>query len=170
MWSKKLRRWIQFFLPHWPLLIAVFILAALLFRNPFSDRTLIPNFDPFPDAFHYVTPPWCLLQGKGWRLCRPEYEGIKPDVPPLYSLTLLPFFAVMNDPRMFYFANVLLSFISLVLLYTILKKVTANAPTIFFVLLLYVTNYFIYWYPSLAMAENLIMTLVLAALLLGYIL
>lgn len=159
-----------FFLP----LILIAILIPLLFRNPFSERTLIPNFEPFPDAFYYVTPPLCLLDGQGWSMCRLHDEsiaGITPVVTPLYSLSLLPSLWLFNDARGFYFSNVILTFASVLLLYRLVNKIFKNEFIGFFIAVLYLTNSYIYWLPTLAMAENVLLTIFLLAanlLLLSY--
>lgn len=144
----------------WGCLIIFFL---LLFRNPFSQRTLIPNFEPFPDTFHYVTAAISLINGEGLNITR-EGRKMTPSVAPLYSIVLLPSYFIKDDPRMFYFINIILSFLSFVLFYLILKKIIQNLWIIGFVLFLYTTNYFLYWYPTLAMAENLILPLFLAAI------
>jgi hypothetical protein len=138
----------------------VIVFAFLLLRNPFSDRTLIPNFEPYPDTIHYVTPARSFLLGKGLKIYRNGY-GRNPSVSPLYSLVLIPLYAINYDVRVFYFTNVILSFISFFLFFKILKKITKNIYIIGLCLFLYVTNYYIYWYPTLAMSENLILPLFL---------
>ena len=158
--SIKTRFW-QIILQSWSLWLALMLMIGLLWRNPFSDRTLIPNFEPYPDPFHYLTPARCFLQGRGWKLCRPNSVGIKPAVSPLYSISFLPVLALNNDPRMFYVINVLLSLSSVILLYQILRKISASWMVQLLPLLLYVTSYHLYWFPSLVMAENLIMPLYL---------
>lgn len=158
LWSKLTQ--VKFFL-----LYAFILFGFLLLRDPFSQRTLIPNFEPYPDTIHYVTSARSFLSGQGLKITR-EGKGFSPNVPPLYSLVLVPFFAIYNDPRFFYLANVLLSFLSLSVFYLILRKITPNKWIIGLSLLLYVTNYFLYWYPSLAMAENLTFPLFLAGILL----
>jgi hypothetical protein len=160
IWEQLLQRWPV--LQHWPLFITAIVLTVLLWRNPFSQRTLIPNFEPFPDAFHYVVPPQCFLQGKGWRLCRDGVEGITPAVPPLYGAILLPSLALGNDPRAFYFSNVVLAFLSLVLMYAISQKISKSTLASFLVTFIFITTYHVYWLPSLAMAENLILPLFLS--------
>ncbi len=139
---------------HIHFLMCLLLFLLLLARNPFSDRTLIPNFEPYPDSLHYIVPARSLLQGKGPYITR-EGRNIIPSVPILYSLTLLPFFAVNNDARMAYFANVAMSVASLGLFYLILQKLSIRRSIQFLVLFLFVSNYYIYWYPTLAMAENL---------------
>lgn len=143
--------------------VGLALLAFLLFQNPFAPGSYIANLYPHPDSIHYINPPLSLLAGKGFKITRMG-TGIAPDVPPLYSLVLLPFFAIYRDPRMFYFANVLLSFTSLVLFYLILLKLFGNRWNRVFLLLIYVTNLILHMYPLLAMAENLILPLFLTAI------
>jgi len=147
-----------------PLLVALAVLAPLLARNPFSDRTLIPNFEPFPDALYYVQPPHCLLKGFGWELCRSWETNVGTITPPGYSLALLPFFVIHNDTRMFYVANIVLAVISVCLLYALVRKITPSFLVQVLVLLLFVTNFYTYWVPTLAMAENLAVPLFLLGL------
>jgi Na+-translocating ferredoxin:NAD+ oxidoreductase RnfA subunit len=155
---------LSFIKKNWPLLLSALVLSVLLFRNPFSDRTLIPNFEPFPDPFHYLVPPRCFLQGQGWQICREGRAGFAPSVPPLYGLTLLPLFVLFDDPRFFYFLNVLLTFISLGAFYGVSRKITTNQFILALVSILLITSYHFYWLPTLAMAENLLLPLFLVIL------
>lgn len=156
---------------HWPFLIALFIFIALLLRDPFSMRTLIPNLEPYPDTIHYLNSARSFIEGKGLQITR-EGRSLKMGVPPLYSLSLIPIFILNKDVRMFYFTNVILALVSFLFFYKILRKVigasdqrlSTNNLILFFSLFLYVTNYFFYWYPSLAMAENLTLFLFMANL------
>ncbi len=144
---------------------SIFIFVLLLAKNPLSERTLIPNFEPFPDTFYYVTTARCTLAGKGWTLCRPESAdaaGISSSVAPLYSATLIPGFILFNDPRFFYATNVLIALTSLGIFYLLAKRVTMNAIFLALLLGLYVTNFYLYWFPTLAMAENLLLLLALS--------
>ena len=138
--------------------------SFLLFKDPFSERTLIPNLEPFPDTLHYVTPAMHFFDNGGSFKISREGKGLTPSVPPLYSIVLVPLFSLIRDVRMFYFTNVFLAFASLSFFYLVLKKTIQNRWIVGFSLFLYITNYFIYWYPSLAMAENLLLTLFLAGI------
>ena len=195
---KTILKRLALFIRHWPLILTFFIFALLLAKNPFSDRTLIPNFEPFPDTFYYIVTPRCWLQEKEWQLCREGASGIESSVAPLYGMSLLPFFILNNDPRMFYFANITFAFTGLFFFYLIIKNIfdSANFPKtknlkkhledkklimglpkanqemsflssrcflIFFILFLYATSYRLYWYPTLAMASNLLLPLFLLA-------
>ncbi|MGD9129829.1 MAG: hypothetical protein PVJ09_05075 [Candidatus Woesebacteria bacterium] len=148
---------------HLFLILALFVFLLLSYKAPFSERTLIPNFEPYPDTFHYITSARCLLIGSGRKLCR-EGLSINPAVPPLYSYLMIPLFLLINDPRAVYYLNIALSLISLISFYLILKKLFKNQLLIGFSLFLYVTNFYIYWMPSLAMAENLLLPLTLLCL------
>lgn len=148
---------------HAVFFVCLFVFLALLARNPFSPRTLIPNLEPYPDTIHYLSPVKSLVEGNGFSLYR-EGRSLKTWVPPLYSAVMVPIFLLHNDVRMFYFANVLLSLTSFLFFYLVLRKFTDNTLITGTVLFLYATNYFNYWYPTLAMGENLVITLFLAAL------
>ena len=138
------------------------VFASLVFKDVFSTRTLIPNLEPYPDSIHYINSSFSFLKGHGFIIER-EGRFVPPTVPPLYSIVLTPLFLIKPDARMFYFTNLILSFASLFLMYKILKKITDNILIVGFLLFLYVTNYFIYWYPTIPMAENLTLTLFLGA-------
>jgi len=144
---------------------AFLILLLLLFRNPFSQRTLIPNLEPYPDTIHYLTPARSFVMGGPFKIIR-EGRTTDPGVSPLYSTFLIPFYFINIDVRVFYIANVLLSLTSLILFFWILKKITEDKWIIGFTLFLFATNFFVYWYPQWAMAENLILPLYLGGVVL----
>lgn len=132
------------------------VFCLLLFKDVFSQRTLIPNFEPFPDTFHYIVPARNLVLGEGFSISR-EGRSLTSQVGFLYSIFLIPFYSINTDARMFYFANILLSLFGFVIFYKILKKICLNLWINGTSLFLFVTNYYLYWFPSLAMAENLLM-------------
>lgn len=144
-------------------LICGLVLLFLLWRNPFSSRTLIPNLEPFPDSIHYLSPALSFIQGKGLYISR-EGRQILPGVPPLYSIALMPALLIKQDVRMFYFVNVILAFVSLGIFYHIVKQLFPSKAMQFFLLFLYATNFTIYWFPELAMAENLLLPIALLAI------
>ncbi len=150
------------FLRHWIFWIALAGLLLLLARTPFSERTLIPNFEPYPDSFHYILPARNLLLGNGFSMDR--LGKIVPGVPPFYSLVFIPFFAVFNDPRMVYVANVLLSVLSLMVFYALVRKFFDAGILQLFLCILFITHPIVVWYPTLAMAENLQLLLTLLGL------
>lgn len=146
------------FLNRFLLMVIVVTFSLLLLKNPFSERNLIPNVEPFPDTIHYLSPPLSFVEGKGFVIER-EGRTIKPAVPFLYSASLTPGFFLYRDARIFYFTNIILAFLALIFFYKFLNKLIPNTYINLLVIFLYVTNYFIFWYPNLPMAENLVLTL-----------
>lgn len=156
-----------FFRNNYILIGLLFLFSLLLFRNPYSNRTLIPNLEPFPDTMYYTTPPRCFIMQFDWKMCRlqkPELPGIPQVVPPAYSIVLLPAYLLNFDVRSFYFVNILLSFLSFILLYKIANRFFGNKFISGFISLVYITTYAVYWYPTLAMAENLMQPLFLLSI------
>lgn len=158
--KKLIQLFNSLFIPKYVLLGAFLLFSLLLFRNPFSLRTLIGNMEPYPDVLHYVTPARSLATGGPFKLTR-EYGELNPVVAPLYSIYLVPFYLINSDARMYYFANVLLSLLSVFLFYKVILKLTKSIWIIGFSLFLFVTNYYLYWYPTWAMAENMVIPLFL---------
>lgn len=148
------------------ILFVFLVFFFLVCRNPYSNRTIIANLEPYPDSFHYVNPALSFIQGKGLYITRGESK-ILPSVPPLYSLSLIPGYLINSDVRTFYFTNVFLGFLSVSLFLLILKEVFPTKRGLrFFLLFLFATNTILYWFPELAMAENLLMPLLLIEVLL----
>ncbi len=151
------------------------ILVALLLagKNPFDDQSLIPNLEPYPDSLYYGYPAWNVTHGKDFSM---TYQGAfhKNVTPPLFSLYLIPFFAVFGDVRAFYFAQLILLIVSTGLLAIclglILDRVKASdkEKTILISIgtFLFVTNFYIYTMPSLLMAELMTITVFLVGCML----
>lgn len=139
------------------------IFCLLLFKDVFSQRTLIPNFEPFPDTFHYVVPARNFVLGNGFSISREE-RILSSHVSPLYSIYLIPFYLINIDARMFYFANTLLSLVGFVVFYRILKQIDLDPWIIGMSLFIFATNFYIYWFPSLAMAENLLVLIFICSI------
>ncbi len=140
---------------------AFIVLGLLLLKNPFSERNLIANLEPYPDTIHYINPARNFISGKGFHIER-EGRSFNPSVPPLYSVSLIPLYLIKSDARVFFFTNLIFAFLSLFLFYKIVIKLFDNLWISGLLLILYVSNYFIYWYPTIAMAENLILPLFLS--------
>lgn len=142
-------------------ILAFFIL--LLARDPFSQRTLIPNFEPFPDSFHYLVPADNFAHGRGLVFWREEGgTAFAPSVPPLYSVFLSPIFLFQSDPRFMYFFNVAAAIGSLFVLGKILNHILTKNPWLQLLgVALFSLQFHVIWLPSLVMAENLLLLLFL---------
>lgn len=143
--------------------LAIFVFLVLAFKNPFGDRSLIGNFDPFPDSLHYVVPARNFAMGQGFNFSR-EGGQITIGVPPVYSWSLIPSYLLNSDARSFYFTNLVLGIISIIFLYKICWKLTKSVWATGLLLFLYVTTFIVYWQPSLAMAENALLPAMFAAI------
>lgn len=151
--------------PKLPLIFLFLIFALLINKDPFSERSLIPNLEPYPDTIYYLSSAWNFAKGNGLSVQR-DGRPLQSAVPALYTFTVLPAILVSQDVRMFYFTNVFLALTSLLLFYKIAKLIFKSLSLVYLLIFLYITNYFIYWYPTIAMAENLILPLYLFSVLL----
>lgn len=145
------------------LALAMIIFLILAWKQPYGQNSLIGNFDPYPDSLHYIVPARNLAMGNGFALSR-EGGIVKIEVPPLYSMTLIPAYLINHDARSFYWSNLILGLLSVFLLYKISTKLSKSAWISGFLLLLYVTNFVIYWQVSLPMAENVLLPVLFAAI------
>lgn len=151
------------------MIICIFMTLLLAGKNPFDDQSLIPNLEPYPDSLYYSYPAWNVAHGGDFSMTYHD-TTVKNVTPPLFSLYLLPFFAVVKDVRVFYFAQLALLVVSIVLLTKALQLVLDHSKEspfiksvmIFFAIFLFITNFYIYTMPSLLMAELLSITIVLA--------
>ena len=138
------------------LLLAIGVFLVLSWKKPYGTSSLIGNFDPFPDSLHYIVPARNFVIGNGFIFAR-EGGETAINVPPLYSLTLIPIYFLNSDARSYYFANLILGVISIILLFKISQKLTKSAWMTSLLLFTYVTSFVIYWQTSLAMAENVLL-------------
>ena len=140
-------------------LILIFLIYVLLaFKDPFSERSLAPNLEPYPDSLYYSIPAWNWVNGDGFKMA---YKGSEINflVPPLYGLVLSPLFFLTKDFRFFYITNMILMIASIYLFIKILEIIfTKEKFRNWYVLLggfLLVTNFYFYNLPLNLMAENL---------------
>lgn len=153
----------KFFKKNKILVLGLIILSLLLFKNPLSENNIISNLEPSPDAIFYLNPIKNLLWGRG--LVISYQDRILPvPVPPLYTFTLMPFYLPTADIRSFYFTNCLLTLLSAILFYKIVTKLFVSRVLSSLLYLAYVTNFIIFFYPSFAMAENLLIPLFLLSI------
>ena len=143
------------------------IYLSLAFKNPFQTNNLISNLEPSPDVFYYSVPAWNLVHGKGFKM-EAFGIGIGQISTPLYGFYLSPFFLTFNDVRSYYFANLLLCFVSIFLFLKLVEVFLGKErPFLKFALgLVLVTNFYFYNLPTLLMAENILIPLTLLGVIL----
>ncbi|MDD2482664.1 MAG: hypothetical protein PHE32_02305 [Candidatus Shapirobacteria bacterium] len=143
--------------------VCVVVYLCLAFKNPFVPNSLVSNLEPYPDTLWYSVPAWNFVNNNGFSMSVFGVE-IKKMVPPAYSIYLIPFFAIFKDVRSFYFGNLLLGILSIILFGLIAKKIFKNnSLLILFLEFLLITNFYFYILPSLLMAENLTLFVTLCA-------
>lgn len=145
------------------LVFGMALLMILLFKNPLSSDNIISELEPSPDSVHYLNPLISLTQGKGLVMSYQQYSN-STNVPPLYTLVLFPIYFIFREIRFFYITNVILTIISVFLFYKITVKLFINKAIIGILFLSFVTNYVVFWYPSVPMAENLLMPVFLLSI------
>lgn len=136
------------------LFIVVFVFVFLAFKNPFGDRSLVANLEPYPDTLYYSIPAWNFVSGKGFKM-ETYGEEIKKLVPSGYGIFLIPFFAIFDDIRSFYIANMVLSILTILFFLKIARKIFKKNVIVFLLGFLLVTNFYFYTQPQLLMAENI---------------
>ncbi len=138
--------------------ILIIIFSVLAFKNPYNTRTLVPNLEPYPDTLYYSVPAWNFVHGLGFNMTSYGFES-KIVTPPVYSLYLLPFFAIFDDVRAFYFANLAVMFGGIIFFVKILEILFYQKKEDLFLIgslgFFYVTNFYFYTLPSLLMAESI---------------
>ncbi len=147
---------------HRPFYLLVLFLILLLFKNPFSGSNAISNLEPFPDASLYLNMARNIIQGEGFKITHKQFI-LDSTIPPLYSLTLVPFYTILKDPRSFYLTNIVLTLISSFFFYRILLKLFNRKFVIFLLQLTFITSSIIFTYPAYAMSENLLICLFIAS-------
>lgn len=139
----------------------------MAFKDPFSERSLVPNLEPYPDSLYYSIPAWNWVNGNGFKMA---YKGSKINyiVPPLYGLFLSPLFLLTKDFRFFYITNIVLILASVWFFIKTMEIIFDKEKfKNWYVLLggfLLVTNFYLYNLPTYLMAENLTLFLMILGL------
>jgi hypothetical protein len=148
----------KLFLNHKGLWLALFIFFAGTFTLLDTGKHFAFNLDPYPDGIFYTLPAWNFVHGQGFSMQFAQ-SNIGTTVPPLYTVLLIPFYAIFPTPVAFYALNVALGTLSLCFLYFLIKENT-HAKWAAFVVALFALLPVILWLPAVPMAENLLLPLV----------
>jgi len=155
---KKLK---QLLITHKILLIALFIFCSGTFVLLDNGKHFSFNLEPYPDGFFYIVPAWNFIKNGDFSMTY-DQTTISSFVPPFYSLFLIPIYFLFSAPIAFYFLNFLLGILSIFFVYLFLKE---NFSTkVLTLVLLYAFLPITLWLPSLPMAENLVLFLIVSIL------
>lgn len=142
----------------WPLLVSGIFLILLVHKQPFTEYSLVKSFALSEEKVKYVATTKCLFESEGWQNCVGKYQ---PGVSVIYSFYLLTFYALYNQPAMFYFANLILIIGSAILFNSLIKKFTDNSIFRFLMLLIIFTTPSFYNLPTKSSPANLWLFLIL---------
>jgi len=152
---KNFSNWLK---NKWPILLTGIFLILLVHKQPFTEYSLVKSFDTSPKQARYVAVTKCLFESNSWQSCINKYE---PSIGVIYSIYLLPFYAIYHEPAIYYFANLILIIGSLIILDSIIKKFTDNSAFRFLLLTIITTTPNIYTLPTKSSPINLLLFLIL---------
>jgi O-antigen ligase len=152
---KKFSNWLK---NKWPILLAGVFLILLVHKQPFTEYSLVKSFDTSPKQAKYVAATKCLFESNSWQSCINKYE---PSLGVVYSIYLLPFYAIYHEPAVYYFANLILIIGSLILFDSIIKKFNSNHTFRFLLLTIIATTPSVYSLPTKSSPINLLLFLIL---------
>jgi hypothetical protein len=146
-----------------PLVFGIGVYCALTFVNPFSTKHILFNLEPYPDALFYVN---SAMQFASTGSLDVSYHGytMNPRITPIYTLVLAAGYFFLHGAQLFYVTNVVLGIGSLCCLFFCLRALTKKTSLIWLGMFLYLIHGYIFWLPSLPMAENAVLFFFLATL------
>ncbi len=141
--SKKIdsslqRNLLAFGQKNWPVLIALLIFFFLTHQNPFTEHSPILNFSKNQSGAEYIASARCYLENGRFELCREEVH--QSNSFKLYSLLLIPFLWIYDNPGMYYFLNVFVATVLIVATYAFITKISTSSKIIALSLLLLVSH------------------------------
>lgn len=157
--SLRLKNALDWLRKSWPILTTGVVLIFLVHKQPFTEYSLIKSFALNTDQARYVAVSKCWQESHLWKSCVEQYQtGLNTT----YSLYLLPFYLLYQEPAMFYFANLILIVGSMVLFDLLIKKFTHNSTFRFLLLTIIFTTPSFYTLPTKSSPANLWLFLILA--------
>lgn len=102
-----IKKLLKLLFKHWPLLITIVAALLLLHKNPFHKYSLIKDLSVSNPQLESLTTAKCFMDTASFNLCRNNGLVLKENFN-LYSLLLIPFLKVYNNPMMFYILNITL--------------------------------------------------------------
>lgn len=128
----------------------------------FQKNHVLYNLEPYPDGLLYVNSVKNFVETGKFAL---RYNGTFLSIwtPFFYSLSLVPFYLLTQNPIFFYLANITFGLVSLLLIAQLVKENSGHLAA-FFAGLLWLSHSYLLWLPSVPMSENLSLLLFVLAL------
>lgn len=149
------------------LIVVVFLYLFLTLPAILDADHMMKNLEPYPDGLFYSLVARGLAHGSGIKLHYLDIE-ILPNIPPAYFIYLSFFYFLNSSIDTFYLANILLTVLSIIFFYKVVKTIDQKPFFIFLFCLIFVLNAIFLFLPGLPMSENLtffFITLAIFALL-----
>ncbi len=151
---KKKLKWIETHF-QWAIIgLASCLFLLMTLPALVSDKHILFNLEPYPDGLVYTVPARNLVL-TGHFIIGDRGQLLKPLVPPLYSLALLPGFLITSHPAVFYVINLILGLLQLIFLGLTLHHLTPKKLWLGVGMALYALNAWWWWLPTVPLAENL---------------
>lgn len=143
-------------------LLCIFYLAITL-PAFWQSSHLLYNLEPYPDGLLYALSARNFILEGDLAL---NYQDSHTDfwVAPLYSYVLAIGYLLSQTPQIFYLVNILLGLLSLVALFILTWKTTHSSIAVFITSVIYLAHSYILWLPTIPMAENLSLLLLISSL------
>lgn len=93
----------SFLQTHGIVLLAIGIYFFATYQNPFTEKSAILNFTHNMHGAEYVAAARCFLRNGSFNLCRGDL--ILDQTTNVYSILLVPFLKIYNNPGMYFFLN-----------------------------------------------------------------
>jgi hypothetical protein len=111
------------FLSHWPIYVTILLSFFLFHQNPYMEHNPTKDIEQFTASVEQLTSARCFLEHGRFSLCRNNGIILSSHFS-IYSVLLVPFLALTNQPGTFYYLNMLLILMSLFLSYRLLRNRT----------------------------------------------
>lgn len=119
--NKSIQKIVSFIKKHTSIILALTFMLFILHKNPFVTNSQIRDFAVSAQQIEQISQARCFVSQWNLHTCRNSGESISGPLYP-YSLLLVPFMALYNNPGTYYFLNLSLLILSLLISYRILKK------------------------------------------------
>ncbi|MCB9812836.1 MAG: O-antigen ligase family protein [Pseudomonadales bacterium] len=116
---------IKHFKKHFTFYLAFLLLFLTLHKNPYATNSLLKNFDTTPEAIENVVTAKCYLKINAFSVCRDNGLVLKNN-PNFYSFLLVPFYKIYSDPGTYYYLNISLAILIILIVYLIISKIIAS--------------------------------------------
>lgn len=119
--SDSIEKIVRFIKQHISIILTLVLMLFILHKNPFVINTQIRDFAVSAQQIEQVSQARCFVSQWNLHTCRNSGEITPSKIYP-YSILLIPFVAMYNNPGTYYFLNLFLVILSILTSYQMIKK------------------------------------------------